>query len=460
MALPRVKDVSNLDMKHFEVYEKTLRKRVDAGKIPGFCSAVLYKGQLLHSDAYGMADPATKLKYGPDVMCRLYCMSKPFVGVGILILLDRGLLSIKDPVKKYLPCFKDVKKTRSALKPKPLTILHCLTHTGGLPYGVDFGQSHGGDPELKRCDPLVQRTESQEIKSLEQFVEELAQLPLSFEPGKEYHYSYSLDVLGRVIEVVSGMKLGDFLKKELFTPLGMTNTGFSFPLKKAKQLAALYCGAGSAKSLSKVNSGVKKPIPRGKDALCRIDGLKPQDSRWCQGKSCLIQSGGGMMGHNQGGLVSTVNDCIRFLGMLASGGAFGGVRILREATVKRFCYTDLLPQVITSGQKQKANGTTFGWTAIGEMGVPLGPRDKKPAEQDSFEIGEVGGGGAACTYWAINPSRDLAIAWFTQQMDNDPYVKEEENIYAAARKAVPKSTKRREPEVGKLGVRKTIKKRK
>merc|ERR1712118_129743 len=131
-----------------------------------------------------------------------------------------------------------------------------------------------------------------------------------------------------------------------------------------------------------------------------------------------------------------------------------GVRILNEATVKRFCYKDLLPEVITTGKQQKADNTSFGWTAIGEMGVPLGPRDTKPDEKDSFEVGECGGGGAACTYWSINPSRDLAIVWFTQQMDNDPYVKEEENIYAAARKAVPKSIKSKGP----MGVRKTIKK--
>merc|ERR1719335_2159629 len=155
------------------------------------------------------------------------------------------------------------------------------------------------------------------------------------------------------------------------------------------------------------------------------------------------------MGHNMGGLVSTVHDSIRFLGMLAGGGALGKVRILKEATTKRFCYTDLLPQVITSGKQQKADNVSFGWTALGEMGVPLGPRDAKPDEKDSFEVGEVGGGGAACTYWSINPSRDLAVAWFTQQMDNDPYVLEEENIYAAARKAVPKSTTSR----GKMKVR-------
>jgi CubicO group peptidase (beta-lactamase class C family) len=381
-------------------------------------------------------------------------MSKPFVAAGILILLDRGLISVKDPVAKYLPCFKDKRTVNSSAKQIPVTILHLLTHTSGLPYGIDFGQAPSNS-ELERCDPLVQRTESKEIKSLAQFVEELAQLPLEFAPGKEYHYSYSTDVLGRVIEVISGMQLETFLKKEVWSPLGMKDTGFSFPASKAKRLAAVYCGAGSARSLNKVNSGVVKPIPRRKNALCRIDGLKAKDSRWRKGSSCLIQSGGGMMGHNQGGLISTVNDCIRFLGMLAGGGKLGTVRLMKEETTKRYCYKDLFPQVIKSGKKQKADGTPFGWTALGEVGIPLGPRDVKPDEKDAFEVGEVGGGGAACTYWSINPSREIAVAWFTQEMDNDPYVEEDENIYAAARKVCPKRTVRK----SRVGVKKTITKK-
>merc|ERR1719343_805222 len=96
--LERYRSIGNLDTEPFKVYEKALRKRVDKGLIPGYCSAVLYKGKLLHTDAYGYADPAAKTKYGPDVLCRLYCMSKPFVAAGILILLDRGLISVKDPV--------------------------------------------------------------------------------------------------------------------------------------------------------------------------------------------------------------------------------------------------------------------------------------------------------------------------------------------------------------------------
>lgn len=439
-ALRRVTDHRGLDMAPFEIYEKTLRKRVDQGKIPGYCSAVIYQGELLHADAYGQADPERGLKYGPDVLMRLYCMSKPFVAVAILLLQDRGRLSVQDPVSKYIPSFRKIRvashgnsvmKTH-AQKPKALTILRCLTHTAGLPYGRDFNQTPDS-AETKACHDLVQRVEQGEMEHLEQFVDELAEVPLRYQPGERYAYSYSTDVLGRVVEVVSGMPLGRFFEKELFRPLGMRDTGFSFSPSKGSRLAALYASRNSAVML-----GAKRSSLSGRQgALCRIDGMLPEESRWAEGGRCRIDSGGGMMGANMGGLVSTVADCSRFVAMLACGGHLGGARILRTATVKRYCLPDLLPECISTGKQQRANGAPFGWTALGEVGVPRSARDAPPSSKDNFEIGEVGGGGAACTYWSVNPNRRLATVWFTQSMDNDPYIKDEENLYLAARTAVP-----------------------
>jgi len=431
---------SGLDMTPFKTYEQALRKRVDKGCIPGYCSAVIYQGKLLHCDAYGYADQDTKLKYGPDTICRLYCMSKPFVATGILLLHDRGLLKLDDPVQKYVPSFRGVKvvsrnsaifKTNAA-QPKPFTIKNCLTHSAGLPYGTSFNEPPSS-AETKMCLHLVQGTEEGRIASLEQFVDELAKCPLRFAPGERYGYSYGLDVLGRVIEVVSGMKLSKFLRREIFAPLGMQDTDFSVPKSKAKRLAALYASRDSAIKLGVKPSG----LSRAKGALCRIDGSKTDDSKWLQGQNCPVESGGGFMGTNMGGLVSTVNDCARFLAMISLGGEFDGKRILQESTVKQYCLPDLFPQVITGGKKQRESGRPFGWSALGEVGVPRTARDAPPDTKDDFEIGECGGGGAACTYWSINPSRELAILWFTQSMDNDPYVKESENIYVAGRRVAP-----------------------
>lgn len=138
------------------------------------------------------------------------------------------------------------------------------------------------------------------------------------------------------------------------------------------------------------------------------------------------------MGRNMGGPVSTLNDCARFLSMLSAGGSLNGTRILTR---------DLFPEVIASGKAQRESGMRFGWTALGQIGVPLGPRDVKPSHSLEYEVGEVAGGGAACTYWSFNPDREVATLWSTQSMSNDPYTTKAENLFLAARWTIPKKFK-------------------
>lgn len=433
-------NTAGLDMEHFKVYERELRKRVDAGWIPGYCSKVLHNGRVLHEDSYGIAEPQSKLKYGTDVIMRIYCMTKPMLAVAILMLQERGLLHVNDALSKYIPSFGDVRvaanklavKKTSAKKPKPITILHCLTHTAGIPVGGAFLQTPH-DPESKSVYPLVKRVESGEIENVGHFADELAKVPLRRNPGDAYSYSFSTDVLGRVVEVVSGMSLGSFMQKEIFDKIGMPDTGFFVPKTKVRRLAAVYAG----RDYALLDGQRGADLPRKKGALCRIDGKRPQDSRWMEGNQCKVEAGGGMMGSNMGALVSTVNDCSRFLGMLTNGGQLQGVRLLKEKTIERYCIHDLFPEVINSGERQMDDNIPLGWTALGQLGTPILPGDKQPDVKDAYEDGEIGGGGIACTYWSINPRRGLATVWFTQSMGNDPYVKEEENIYMAARKAVP-----------------------
>lgn len=434
---------ADLDMTPFDVCEKNLKKRVASGKIPGYCSAVVYKGRLLRADSCGYADPTSRLKYGPDVIMRLYCMTKPFVAVAFLKLQERGLVSMKDPVEKYIPAFRGVSVVASSksvftkskkLRPTPgqFTLEHCLTHTAGLPYGSGFNFAPES-PEEHMCNELVVGVEEGSIKSLGNFIDELSKLPLRLMPGKEYRYSYGLDIVGRVIEIASGMKLSKFMEKELFKPLRMHDTAFSFPRSKAKRVAAIYCNRTSAKNL-----GMKaSELPNGKHALCRFDGKKPQDSVFMEGNCSGVESGGGFQGSFSGGCVSTVNDCTRFVAMLCNFGELDGVRILQECTVKRWCLTDLFPHVIPSGKVQRAAGKPYGWSALGEVGIPRTARDPAFNKEADYEVGETGGGGAACTYWSVNPTRDMAIVWFTQICDNEPYEKDNENPYVAARTVCP-----------------------
>ncbi|CAE8638569.1 unnamed protein product [Polarella glacialis] len=316
--------------------------------------------------------------------------------------------------------------------------MSCWCHVAVTAPTCDKKQDKNQAPdsaESKACHHLVEGVEKGEFRDLAHFIDELAKVPLRAPAGKQYSYSFASDVLGRVVEIASGKSLGEYLKQELFGPLGMHDTGFSFPKSKGSRLAAVFGSRQSAMDLGAKASS----LPKGSKALCRLDRERPEESRWSEGRRCKVESGGGSMGANMGGLVSTVADCSRFLAMLSQGGALDGVRVLEPDTVAAYCLPDLLPNVITSGKKQRANGSPFGWTALGEVGVARTKRDTPANTKDDFEIGEVGGGGAACTYWSINPNRDLATVWFTQLMDNDPYVKEEENIYLAARLAVPKS---------------------
>eukprot|EP00415_Alexandrium_ostenfeldii_P001591 UN1591 len=138
--------------------------------------------------------------------------------------------------------------------------------------------------------------------------------------------------------------------------------------------------------------------------------------------------------------------------MLLGRGEFGGTRILRAQTVEQFCFTDLLPACLNSGKQQRAWGAPLGWTALGEIGLPRGSRDAtSDVKYNNFEPGEVGYGGAACTFCALNPARDTAILWFTQSLDNEPFIHDDESIYVASRAVLPRcvmrtSSKRRSAE--------------
>lgn len=434
-------DLKGLRMKPLEVFEKLMRKRVDNGYIPGYSGHVLYKGKVIHTDSYGWADPKMKLKYKPNTLMRLYCMTKPYVVVGILNLHDRGLLNVHDPIHKYIPSWKHARvaknggwKSSKAVKGPPISIMNCLTHTASMPYGQCLNYPCDG-PEHKSCDHIVKALEDGTMTELSDFCDQLARVPLRDNPGTRYRYSHSLDVLGRVIEVVTGKTLGRFLEDEIYKPLGMKDTSFYFPKSKANRLAAVYVGRESAKHM-----GVKiKSKSRSKHLLVRVDGESPFDSQWyIHGKRrCKIESGGGMIGHNMGGLISTVDDSALFLQMLVNGGELNGVRVVKKETMEKYGFVDMLPSCIRTGKKQKEAGTPFGWTVLGEIGVKRGPNDAVPKPKDEFEVGEIGGGGAACTFWTINPRRHFAVVWFTQQMDNDPGETEDTNLNIVARKVCP-----------------------
>jgi len=230
------------------------------------------------------------------------------------------------------------------------------------------------------------------VRDLEDFTARLAKLPLRFHPGDRYEYSFSTDVLGRICEVVSGQRLDHLLRERLFAPLGMHDTGFSVPDKKLHRLAACYSKQKKWELLTGRSAGSLRCKPR--LGLYCIDGARPERSVWRKGHECKVLSGGGIIGHNTGGLVSTVADTVKFLQMLRRGGtAWNGSRVITRKSI----------DVLESEQRDPAFASEARQNLFGCLEGPSGH--------------EFGWGGAACTYWSFDRVEDNAIVWFTQYVD-------------------------------------------
>lgn len=405
-----------------------MKKRVDSGTLPGYCSCVINKGQVVHVSEYGYSDIENAVPFTKDSIIRIYCMTKTIVAVGILILMERGKLKLTDAVSKYLPAFKQARvvKCGSAISvPGPysasvaakVTILRVLTHTAGFGYAKDFAKE-AKDPHSKMYQPLLEAIDNHAIPSLQHYCDELAKLPLRFRPGKSLKYAMGHDVLGRIIEVVSGKSLDVFLKQEIFGPLGMVDTGFYVPKHKASRLAALYGNKERAQRMAKKFGTWPKKLPSSKYALCRIDGDRPSESNWFEGRQCKVLSANGILGSNMGGLVSTLSDQARFFTMLLNGGVLRHTRILQEETVQKWCFENLLP--LAEGRRRNSGQGWNGWSALGERGMKRTPTDPI-ANLDEYEDGEVAMGGVANTFWSVNPVRDQVTLWFTQTLDSDAW---------------------------------------
>lgn len=356
-----------------------MNKAVRHGLMTG-CASVVLRGQdVIHKKCVGFADPDTRLHFGLDTICRVYCFTKAYVIIAFMTLVEEGKVKLKDPVAKYLPAFRDAKviKYRGGYsKPKRrITMFHLLTHKSGLGYSASFGEAPASVEE-KSYDTLVRAVVAGRITTLESFVNNLAKIPLRCHPGDTYKYGFSMDVIGRVCEVISGTSLDQFLHTRVFAPLGMKDTSFAVPVEKLHRLAACY---GSAKTHRLLHGSSR--ARRTWKQFCRIDGKFPGESAWCEGKECSVLSAGGWMPDNQGGLVSTVADTVRFLRMLIGNGVGEtGVRILKRKTL-----------ALTERHFITGDGGLSGK--------------------------EIGHGGAATTYWTLDRKMGYSIVWFTQNVD-------------------------------------------
>lgn len=268
---------------------------------------------------------------------------------------------------------------------------HLLKHTSGLSYGAMYNSKPKSEAECSYA-KLMTAVDKGQVRDLETFTNRLARIPLQAHPGDGYMYGYSTDVLGRVCEVITGQSLDVCLQERLFAPLGMHDTGFAVSDDKLHRLAALYSNRATWDAMYGKVSRAQPCISH--NGLVRVDGNRPEDSAWRKGQESKVISGGGFLGKNEGGLISTVADTSRFVRMLIRRGVgWNGHRVLKEETLAMMEEQQLDP-ALAKEERQ---------CLFGQLG--------------GFSGEEFGWGGAACTYWSLDRKSGNAIVWFTQHLD-------------------------------------------
>lgn len=342
---------------------------VDTGHLPGVTTMLVRHGKVVNYEVHGKkgfdGPPMTK-----DTVFRIYSQTKPVTGVAMMILFEEGKWKLDDPVSKYVPEFASLRVLKSVNADgsfdtvpadRPPTMREIMSHSGGFAYG------------LVQDNPIDKAYADKVLgaKSRSEFVQNIAALPLVAQPGTRWKYSVSVDIQGLIIEKLTGMSLGDFMQKRIFTPLKMTDTQFWLPAKKMDRLASLYVWDGKEKKLAPA------------EGFMVLDITKPP----------VAASGGG-------GLVSTNADYARFAQMLLNGGELEGQRIIKPETVK-LMRTNVLSDAIMNSNDPPFNtaaGRGFGL----DFAVVLDSAKAGPYGQGTYSWG-----GAAGTWFWIDPTNDL-----------------------------------------------------
>lgn len=362
-----------------------IERKIKEEKVVGALTLVARRGKLVHLATAGQADLEAKKPLKSDAIFRIYSMTKPITTVAAMMLYEEGKFQIDDPVAMYLPEFKDVQvygEGGALVKPKsPMTIRHLMAHTSGLTYGF-FGNTPV-DQQYRAANLLGSES------TLAEFTQKLAKLPLLFHPGEQWNYGVNTDVLGRLVEVWSGLTLDEFMRQRIFKPLGMNDTGFDVPAAKLDRFTTNYQWG-------------MNPLAVGEATGKRSVGDHPSKSRYAS--PAKFYSGGG-------GLVSTGQDYLRFCQMLLNGGVLDGVRLLSPKSI----------QLMTSDHTKHARLPQSGVTLGGGAAFGLGFRVVTDSAENQ-RIGSVGTfdwSGAASTSFFIDPQEQLIAIFMTQKMPFD-----------------------------------------
>ena len=363
---------------------------VESGRVAGLQLQIARKGELVHETVQGLADRERGTPVARDTLWRIYSMTKPITSLAFMMLVEEGLVALDDPVSRFIPEWANLGVFAAGTGPflttppaRPMQMVDLLRHTSGLTYGfqsrtnVDaayrkakIGDTHGAD-------------------DMDGFVAAMAKLPLEFSPGEAWNYSVSTDVLGVLVQRISGMAFQDFLQQRIFGPLGMTDTGFSVREDQKPRFAACY------------NATPKGGIELQDD---------PETSPYL--KPPVFHSGGG-------GLVSTADDYMTFAKMLAAGGVWEGQRLIAPRTLKLMASNHL-----PGGQDLTAlSRSLFSEATNAGVGFGLGfavTFDPVKAMLPSSP-GEYYWGGAASTAFWVDPVEEIAAVFMTQLLPSSTY---------------------------------------
>ncbi len=361
-------------------------------RLPGYSVAISRNGKRPYVHTSGMRDMEAGLPVEIDTVFRIYSMTKPITTVAAMMLYERGLFDITDPVAKFIPSFGESRvylrgpSTNPGTVPQqlPMTVKHLMTHTAGLTYG--FSHANGIDNLYRQAGYEWGTPKGVDLAAA---CDTWAAMPLLFQPGTEWNYSVATDVLGRIVEVVSGQSLDVFIAENITGPLGMNETSFWPTDEQADRFAALYAPRAGTKTAFRI------------DAL----GKRPDQPP-------LMLSGGG-------GLVSTLGDYLRFTEMLQGGGIRDGVRLLGNRTLA-FMASNHLPggallsevgRPLFSETNNEGTGFGLGFSVVVDPIATGSPCSK----------GEFAWGGAASTAFWVDPVEDLSVVFMTQLLPSSTW---------------------------------------
>lgn len=366
-----------------------MQSYVDEGKLPGCHTVIARRGKLVYSDYVGQRDIAGNLPTLDNGIYRIYSMTKLITTVAAMMLYEEGRFQLDNPISRFLPGFADMKvgivKEDGGLKLEdadgPITIQQLMTHTSGFTYGLFDEGPIGAILREQKVDF------GNPNEALADTAKRLADVPICFQPGSRWNYSVSTDVLGHIVEIISGMSLWEFMKSRIFDPLGMVDTHFSLPEADKSRFSVCYrCDEDNPLAISDT-----------------IDSTR-------FGGETKMYSGGG-------GLLSTIADYHRFIEMLRGKGELNGVRLLGRKTVEHMMTNQLPGDMASMGQP------SFSEMPMTGIGFGLGGAVMlEPAKATIMgSPGEFSWGGLASTGFFIDPVEELTVVFMTQLMPSSTY---------------------------------------